>query len=52
MILFHPLCSYHRKRLLDSVHCMDMAVRILDEVRVKYRFSLVASQVDLPPDAT
>ena len=38
---FITFCCYHRKRLLDSVGCRDMAARILDEVRAKYDFSLV-----------
>jgi putative transposase len=38
---FITFCCYHRKRLLDSVHCRNLAVRILDEVRGKYGFFLV-----------
>ena len=38
---FITFCCYHRKRLLDSVRCRDMAARILDEVRAKYGFALV-----------
>jgi REP element-mobilizing transposase RayT len=38
---FVIFCCYHRKRLLDSAGSRDSAERILDEVRVKYGFSLV-----------
>ena len=38
---FITFCCYHRRALLGSVHARNLAVRVLEQVRRRYRFSLV-----------
>jgi len=38
---FVTFCCYHRRALLGSVRARNLAVRVLEEVRRRYRFSLV-----------
>jgi len=38
---FITFCCYQRRPLLASAHARNLAVKILEEVRVRYRFALV-----------